>query len=75
MNTISNNITVRNDKDLKKNVDILFKNLGTNTDSAMAPDPNKELLSSLKEVEDYKSGKIQLPKFNTTEELFNYLDN
>ena len=39
------------------------------------PTPNKELLESLQEVEDYKKGKIELPSFNTTEELFNYLDN
>ena len=41
----------------------------------IAPTPNKELLESLQEVEDYKKGKIELPSFNTTEELFNYLDN
>ena len=37
MNTISNttNMTIRIDKDLKKSVDILFKNLGTNTNSAI----------------------------------------
>lgn len=37
MNSISNttNMTIRIDKDLKKSVDILFKNLGTNTNSAI----------------------------------------
>lgn len=37
MNAISNttNMTIRIDKELKKNVDILFKNLGTNTNSAI----------------------------------------
>ena len=81
MNTISNtvNMTIRIDKNLKKNVDILFKNLGTNTNStinmflrqcdreqglvftpSMTPAPNKELLESLQEIEDYKNGKIKL---------------
>ena len=96
MNTISNttNMTIRIDKDLKKSVDSLFKNLGTNTNSAinmflrqcdreqglvfkptMAPAPSKELLESLQEIEDYKNGKVQLPTFDTTKELFEYLDN
>ncbi len=96
MNNISNttNMTIRIDKDLKKNVDILFKNLGTNTNSAinmflkqcereqglvftpkMTPAPNKELMSALQEIEDYKNGKVQLPSFNSTKELFKYLDN
>ena len=37
MNTTSKttNMTIRIDKDLKKSVDILFKNLGTNTSSAI----------------------------------------
>ncbi len=37
MNSISNttNMTIRIDKDLKKSVDSLFKNLGTNTNSAI----------------------------------------
>ncbi len=37
MNTISNttNLTIRIDKDLKKSVDNLFKQLGTNTNSAI----------------------------------------
>lgn len=37
MSTISNtvNMTIRIDKDLKQNVDNLFKNLGTNTNSAI----------------------------------------
>ena len=96
MNTISNttNMTIRIDKELKKSVDSLFKNLGTNTNSAinmflrqcdreqglvfkptMAPAPSKELLASLQEIEDYKNGKVQLPTFDTTKELFEYLDN
>ena len=96
MNTTSNttNMTIRIDKELKKSVDILFKNLGTNTNSAinmflrqcdreqglvftptMAPAPSKELLASLQEIEDYKNGKVQLPTFDTTKELFEYLDN
>ena len=96
MNNISNttNMTIRIDKDLKKNVDILFKNLGTNTNSAinmflkqcdreqglvftpkMTPAPNKKLMAALQEIEDYKNGKVQLPSFNSTEELFKYLDN
>ena len=96
MNSISNttNMTIRIDKELKKSVDSLFKNLGTNTNSAinmflrqcdreqglvftpsMAPAPSKELLASLQEIEDYKNGKVQLPTFDTTKELFEYLDN
>ena len=39
------------------------------------PRPSKELLKALKEIEDYKNGKVQLPTFDTTEELFEYLDN
>ena len=37
MSSISNttNMTIRVDKDLKANVDALFKNLGTNTNSAI----------------------------------------
>ena len=37
MNTISNttNMTIRIDKELKKSVDSLFKNLGTNTNYAI----------------------------------------
>ena len=37
MNTISNttNMTIRIDKELQKNVDSLFKKLGTNTNSAI----------------------------------------
>lgn len=96
MSTMSNttNMTIRIDKELKKNVDILFKNLGTNTNSAinmflrqcdreqglvftptMVPKPNKELQASLQEIEDYKNGNVQLPSFNNTKELFEYLDN
>ena len=41
----------------------------------MAPAPNKELLASLQEIEDYKNGKVQLPTFDNTKELFDYLDN
>ena len=95
MNTLSNttNMTIRIDKELKKSVDSLFKNLGANTNSAinmflrqcdreqglvfkptMAPAPSEELLASLQEIEDYKNGKIQLPTFDTTKELFEYLD-
>ncbi len=95
MKTVSNTVkmTIRIDKELKKSVDKLFKNLGTNTNSAinmflrqcnkeqglvfiprMAPVPSKELLESLQEVEDYKNGNVQLPCFDTTQELFNYLD-
>lgn len=90
MNTISNttNITIRIDKDLKKSVDNLFKNLGTNTNSAinmflrqcdreqslvftptMAPTPNKELLATLKEIEDYKNGKIELDSYEDVKDL------
>ena len=90
MNTISNtvNMTIRIDKDLKKNVDILFKNLGTNTNSAinmflrqcdreqglvftpsMTPVPNKELLESLQEIEDYKNGKIKLDSYDDVKSL------
>ena len=96
MNTMSSttNMTIRIDKDLKKNVDILFKKLGTSTNSAinmflkqcereqsliftptLAPTPKKELLEALQEIDDYKNGKVQLPSFDSTEELFNYLDN
>ncbi len=96
MSTISNttNMTIRIDKDLKKRIDNLFKNLGTNTNSAinmflkqcdreqglafkptMTPAPSKELLKSLQEIEDYKNGKVQLPSFDTTDKLFDYLDN
>ncbi len=96
MKSKSNKIsmTIRIDKDLKKSVDRLFKELGTNTSSAinmflrqcdreqgldfmptMTPEPSEELLEALQEVEDYKNGKIQLPTFETTEELFDYLKN
>lgn len=34
-NTNTTNMTIRIDKDLKKNVDVLFKSLGTNTNSAI----------------------------------------
>lgn len=96
MSTISNttNMTIRIDKDLKANVDLLFKSLGTNTNSAinmflrqcereqslvftptlLSPKPNKELAESLKEIEDYKAGKVQLEHFNDTNDLFEYLD-
>lgn len=81
-------MTIRIDKDLKKNVDILFKNLGTNTNSAinmflrqcdreqglvftpsMTPAPNKELLESLQEIEDYKNGKIKLDSYDDIKSL------
>ena len=90
MNTISNttNMTIRIDKNLKKNVDSLFKNLGTNTNSAinmflrqcdreqklvftpsMAPAPSNVLLESLKEVEDYKNGKVELDSYDDVKSL------
>ncbi len=91
METLSNttNMTIRIDKDLKKSVDRLFKNLGTNTNSAInmflrqcdreqglvftpsmvAPAPGKELMESLKEIEDYKNGKIQLESYKDVESL------
>ena len=90
MNTISNttNMTIRIDKDLKKSVDILFKKLGTNTNSAinmflrqcereqglvfkptLAPEPSKELLESLQEIEDYKNGKIELDSYEDVKSL------
>lgn len=90
MNTISNttNMTIRIDKDLKKNVDSLFKNLGTTTNSAinmflrqcdreqglvfkptMSPEPSKELLESLQEIEDYKNGKIELESYEDVKSL------
>ena len=90
MNTISNttNMTIRIDKDLKKSVDSLFKNLGTNTNSAinmflrqcnreqrlvftpsMAMAPNKDLLESLQEIEDYKNGKIELDSYDDVKSL------
>ena len=40
----------------------------------MNPVPNKELLESLQEIEDYKKGKVQLKSFKNTKELFDYLD-
>ena len=96
MNTISNttNMTIRIDKDLKKSVDALFKNLGTNTNSAinmflrqcdreqglvftpsMAPAPRKELLESLQEMENYKSGKIELDSYEDVKSLRKALTN
>lgn len=96
MNTISNttNMTIRIDKDLKKSVDTLFKNLGTNTNSAinmflrqcdreqglvftpnMAPAPSKELLESLQEMENYKSGKIELDSYEDVKSLRKALTN
>lgn len=96
MNSLSNttNMTIRIDKDLKKSVDILFKNLGTNTNSAinmflrqcdreqelvftpsMAPAPNKELLESLREIEDYKNGKIELDSYDDVKSLRKSLTN
>lgn len=38
------------------------------------PKPSKELLESLHEIEDYKKGKKELPSFETTKELFDYLN-
>ena len=92
MNTISNtsNTTnmAKNRQKLKKSVDALFKNLGTNTNSAinmflrqcdreqglvftptMASAPNKELLASLQEIEDYKNGKVELDSYKDVKEL------
>lgn len=39
------------------------------------PKPSKELLESLKEVEDYKNGKVQFIHFKDIKELFDFLDN
>ena len=94
MSNNTNNMTIRIDKDSKESADTLFKNLGTNTNSAinmfirqciteqrlvftpsMAPTPSKELLASLQEIEDYKNEKVKLPTFDTTKELFDYLNN
>ncbi len=92
MNTV--NMTIRVDKNLKAKVDLLFKNLGTTTNSAinmflrqcdreqsliftpsmLSPAPGEELAESLKEMEDYKNGNVQLNSFKTTKELFEYLD-
>ena len=66
----------------------MFKNLGTNTSSAiniflrqcdreqglvftpsMNTTPNKELLESLQEIEDYKNGKIKLDSYDDVESL------
>lgn len=44
-------------------------------DNKVNSKPSKDLLVSLKEIENYKKGKVQLPCFATTEELFKYLDN
>ena len=41
----------------------------------LTPKPSKELMESLQEIEDYKNGKVELPSFDNTEELFKYLDN
>ena len=84
------NMTIRIDKELKKNVDRLFKNLGTNTSSAinmflrqcdreqglvftptMSPEPNKELLESLQEIEDYKNGKVALESYKIFKKSIN----
>ena len=92
MNTV--NMTIRIDKDLKKSVDELFKNLGTSTNSAinmflrqcdreqklvftpsMALTPSKELLESLKEVEDYKNGKIKLDSYDDVKSMRKSLTN
>ncbi len=92
MNTV--NMTIRIDKDLKKSVDELFKNLGTSTNSAinmflrqcyreqklvftpsMAFTPSKELLESLKEVEDYKNGKIKLDSYDDVKSMRKSLTN
>ena len=96
MNSLSNttNMTIRINKDLKKSVDILFKNLGTNTNSAInmflrqcdreqglvftpsiAPAPYKELLESLREIEDYKNGKIELDSYDDLKSLRKSLTN
>ena len=90
MNTISNttNMTIRIDKNLKKSVDKLFKNLGISTNSAinmflkqcdreqglvftpsMTPPPNKELMESLQEIENYKNGKIELDSYDDVKSL------
>ena len=92
MNTV--NMTIRIDKDLKKSVDELFKNLGTSTNSAinmflrqcdreqklvftpsMAFAPSKELLESLKEIEDYKNGKIKLDSYDDVKSMRKSLTN
>lgn len=44
------------------------------TPTMLAPAPSKELAEALQEVEDYNNGKIQLDKFKTTNELFEYLN-
>lgn len=72
----------------------MFKNLGTNTNSAinmflrqcdreqglvftpsMAPAPSKELLESLQEMENYKSGKIELDSYEDVKSLRKALTN
>ena len=72
----------------------MFKNLGTNTNSAinmflrqcdreqglvftpsMAPAPRKELLESLQEMENYKSGKIELDSYEDVKSLRKALTN
>ncbi len=35
----------------------------------MAPAPNKELITSLQEIEDYKNGKVELESYEDVKEL------
>lgn len=66
MNSISNTTNMLRQRDRKQG--LVFT-------PTMEQAPSEELLASLQEIEDYKKGKIQLPTFDTTKELFDYLDN
>lgn len=41
----------------------------------LAPAPNKELAESLKEIEDYKNGKIKLDTYTDVNKMFEALNN
>ncbi len=87
MNTTTN-ITIRIDKNLKESSDLLFKELGTNTNCAInmflrqcvrqqsliftpaiTNNPSKELLESLREMEDYENGKVKLDTYKDTKSM------
>lgn len=41
---------------------------------SLSPIPSKELLESLKEMEDYKKGKVKLDTYNDVSEMFKALN-
>lgn len=91
MNTT--NLNIRVDSTLKKEADMLFKNLGLNMSTAInmfliksvntssipfevsEPRPSRKLKKALKEADNIMNGKIKTKTYNSTEELFEDLEN